>query len=475
MQSDAGRVAPSGTCAGRPALRGSSWRFVSRLGPAVIVSVGYMDPGNWATDLEGGARFGYTLLWVLVASNAIALVLQLLSARLGAATGLDLAQACRRYYPPWMAAPMWLLAEVAMVACDLAELLGSAIALNLLFGLPIVLGAILTAVDAFVFLLFTGRRHRLLEIAVAILVGGITCCLGAELFLARPSWSSVAGGLVPRMRGEALYIAIGILGATVMPHNLYLHSALERESRANAPRASSWKSSVVGTAVALNAALLVNGAILVLSAAVFAKAGLPITDLQDAHHLLAPLLGSSVAPVLFGVGLLLSGQSATITSTMAGQIIMEGFVQVRLSPLMRRLVTRSLALVPAVVVLTLNGGRGATMMMIESQVVLSLQLSFAVAPLVRLTGSGNVMGRHASGGKVRAVAIGAAALVTLANSALIVHFLRGVRSVAARDVLLGFTLLMAIFLVIVWTAPTANGHRTAGAAPASNPLDTRVR
>ncbi|HVW27126.1 MAG TPA: Nramp family divalent metal transporter [Polyangiaceae bacterium] len=453
MRVGAGSVLPEDTRGGSsPRHESGRWQFVARLGPAVIVSVGYMDPGNWATDLEGGARFGYTLLWVLVASNAVALVLQVLSARLGAAAGLDLAEACRRFYPPWMAVPLWLLAEVAMVACDLAELLGSAIALHMLFRLPIVLGAILTAFDAFVLLALTGRRQRLLEVVVALLVGAVSCCLGAELVLSRPSSAEVVGGLVPRMPSDALYVAIGIVGATVMPHNLFLHSSLERASGTDAGRRSP-KSSLAATAVALNAALLVNASILILSGAVFARARYAVTDLDDARNLLAPLLGSSVAPVLFGIGLLLSGQSATITSTLAGQIIMEGFVRVRLSPLLRRLVTRSLALVPALIVLTTRGGRGATTLMITTQVILSLELPFAVAPLVRFTGSANVMGRHANGLGTRAVAFGAAALVTLSNAALILHFLRAIPSAGWRGVLVFAAGLTTIFFAVLAFTP----------------------
>jgi manganese transport protein len=434
------------------------WRFVARLGPATIVSVGYMDPGNWATDLEGGARFGYALLWVLVVANAIALVLQVLSARLGIATGLDLAQACRKYYPGWMAGPLWVLAEIAMVACDMAELLGSAMALNLLFHVPIVLGAVLTALDSFVFLAFAGRRRRLLESLVTVLVCGIALCLGVELLLARPAWSAVVDGLVPRMHPDAMYVAIAIIGATVMPHNLYLQSALERTRRTDL-RPRSLKASIASTAVALNAALLVNAAILVLSAAVFSKTSAPVTDLGDAHRLLAPLLGTALAPVLFGVGLLLSGQSSTITSTMAGQIIMEGFVRIRIPPVLRRLVTRALALVPAVAVLTVSGAHGAMALMVATQVVLSLQLPFAVAPLVRFTASGDVMGRYVSPRGVRAVAIFVAGLVTLANAALVAHVLRdAIESAKLRGALAFFVLAVLVFYALVWGVSLHGGR-----------------
>ena len=406
------------------APRGGQRSWLAYLGPACMVSVGYMDPGNWATDLEGGARFGHQLLWVLVVSNVMALLLQGLSAKLAIVSGRDLASACRESYGPRASAALWLLAEVAIVACDLAELLGSAIALNLLFGLPLIAGAALTSLDVLAILWLQRNGMRRLEALVLVLLMSIAGCLAIELVLAKPALGSLGQGLVPRLNGESLYVAIGILGATVMPHNLYLQSGL---LRAAADRGDvrqqkiALKRSFWSTLLALNLALLVNAAILVLAATVFGGRHLAVTDLREAHRLLAPLLGASSASVLFAVALLCSGQSATVTGTLAGQIVMEGFVQLRVSPWLRRAITRGLAIVPALLVLALVG-EGATMsLLVASQVVLSLQLPFAIVPLIRLTSAPNLMGALTTRPWLRRGASASAALILLANSALVLN------------------------------------------------------
>jgi manganese transport protein len=392
------------------------------LGAAALVSVGYVDPGNWATDLEGGARFGYGLLWVLVLSGVIATLLQTLSARLGMVSGLDLAAACRVHYPERMRVPLWLLAELAIIACDMAEVLGSAVALNLLFGLPLLAGALLTACDVFLILALQRQGTRRIELLVTLLVATIGICLGTQLWLARPSASALAEGFVPHLPGDALYVAIGILGATVMPHNLYLHSAIVPKRDASQRRhaqARALRRCFSSTAVALGIALLLNAAILVMAAAVFSTRGIEVSSLSDAHRLLTPLVGSSAAAALFALALLCSGQSSTITGTLAGQIVMEGFVQLRLSPAARRIITRAIAIVPAVVVLSLFGEAGSMPLLVASQVVLSLQLPFAIIPLIRFTASPEIMGRFANGAAVKALAFACAGLVVGANAWLV--------------------------------------------------------
>jgi manganese transport protein len=391
------------------------------MGPATLVSVGYIDPGNWATDLEGGARFGYSLLWVLVASSFAATLLQTLSARLGLVSGHDLASACRMHYSPWVSRALWVLAELALIACDLAEILGSAIAIQLLFGLPLVAGSLLTVFDVFIILALQRRGMRWLESIVLALLSTIAGCLVLELFFARPPARSLAGGLVPHLQGESLYLAVGILGATVMPHNLYLHSSLVRKqtrgARSELPRAL--RQSFFSTAIALNLALLLNAAILILSAAVFSSRGIGINDLREAHRLLTPIVGTSVSATLFAVALLCSGQSATISGTLAGQYVLEGFVRIRLSPVIRRSVTRALAVAPAVGVLAIAGESGTVNLLIASQVVLSLQLPFAIIPLLRMTNSVELMGRFQNSRLGRWAAAGCAAVVIAANAWLV--------------------------------------------------------
>ncbi len=397
-------------------------RLLAFLGPATLVAVGYMDPGNWATDLEGGARFGYRLLWVLVASNWTALVLQTLATRLGVVTGLDLAEACRAAYSRRTGALLWVLAELAIVACDMAEVIGSAIAINLLFGIPLIWGATITVLDVFAVLALHHRGMRTLEAIVVVLIATIAACFAIELFLVTVPIADVASGLVPRLDGASLYLAIGIVGATVMPHSLYLHSSTVKSRPVEATVAARRKALryfAIDTTLALHVALLVNAAILILSAAVFGSRGLVVGDLRDAHRLLAPLLGSQAAAVLFAVALLAAGQSSTITGTLAGQIVMNGFLNIRLPAFARRAVTRAVAALPTIAVIAWSGEAGTLPLLIASQVVLSLQLPFAIVPLIRLTSSPRWMGHFASGGLLRGGATGLAVLIVALNVALV--------------------------------------------------------
>jgi manganese transport protein len=401
---------------------GGNRRRFAFLGAAALVSVGYVDPGNWATDLEGGARFGYQLMWVLVGSGLIATLLQTLSARLGVVTGLDLASACRSQYPRHLRLPLWILAELAIIACDMAEVLGSAVALNLLFGLPLIAGALLTGLDVFVLLALQRQHARGMELLVTSLVLAIAVCLGAQLLWARPDLGSVAGGLKPTFDPNSLYIAIGILGATVMPHNLYLHSAIVPKREAlGAPQQQRrvLRKCFTSTACALSVALLMNATILIVASSVFHTRHLEVTDLRDAHHLLTPLLGTSLASALFAIALLCSGQSSTITGTLAGQVVMEGFLRWRLPLAMRRALTRGLAITPAVAVLAIVGEGGMMPLLLASQVALSLQLPFAVVPLVRLTNSSALMGRFANPQAIKLLAWLCALLVSGANAVLV--------------------------------------------------------
>jgi manganese transport protein len=377
------------------------------MGPAYLISVGYMDPGNWATDLEGGARFGYQLLWVLVMSNAMAILLQTLSARLGIVSGRDLAQACRDAYPRPVSWALWVLCEIAIAACDLAEVLGAAIGLNLLFGLPLVAGVVLTALDTLLVLWFARFGIRLMESIILGFVTIIGLCFLLEIVMARPAFALIAAGLVPRLNDQSLYIAIGILGATVMPHNLYLHSSLVQTrciAGNNEAKRDACRFNLIDSSIALNGALLVNAAILILAGTVFFQRGIVVTEIQQAHHLLAPLLGTSLASILFAVGLLCSGQASTITGTMAGQIVMEGFLNFRMRPWLRRLITRLAAVVPAVLTILIAGEQSTYRLLILSQVVLSLQLPFAVIPLIRFTSDRRRMGEFTSPAWVKALA-----------------------------------------------------------------------
>ncbi len=383
-----------------PAGAGFWRKLMAFAGPGYLVAVGYMDPGNWATDIAGGARFGYTLLSVIMISNLMAILLQALSARLGIASGRDLAQACRDSYSRPTTIVLWLLCEVAIAACDLAEVVGAAIALNLLFGLPLIWGVCLTALDVLIVLYLQNRGFRYVEALVVGLILAIAGSFAIELYLSRPDLGEVATGFIPRTEilanPEMLYIAIGILGATVMPHNLYLHSSIVQtrkyadthEGKAEAIRFAS-----IDSAVALMSALFINAAILIMAAATFHGSGHEdVADISDAYQLLSPLLGTTTASVLFAVALLCSGQNATLTGTLAGQIVMEGFINLRLRPWLRRLITRLIAIIPAIIVTWLYGERGTGPLLILSQVVLSLQLPFAVFPLVAFTSSRAKMG-----------------------------------------------------------------------------------
>jgi manganese transport protein len=391
-------------------------------GPAYLVSVGYMDPGNWATDLEGGARFGYQLLWVLVLSNLMAILLQTLSARLGIVAGRDLAQACREAYSRPVCNALWVLCEIAIGACDLAEVLGSAIGLKLLFHIPLTLGVLLTAFDALLVLWLTRYGIRIVEAIILSLIVLVAGCFLVELGFARPQMSEIVSGLVPRLNDQSLYVAIGILGATVMPHNLYLHSALVQTRRIGvsaALRREACRFNLLDSIVALNGALIVNGAILVLAAAVFFQSGTVVTEIEQAHQLLTPLLGTALASGLFAVALLASGQSSTLTGTYAGQIVMEGFLNLRLRPWLRRLLTRSLAIIPAVITVSTSGEQGTYRLLILSQVILSMQLPFAVIPLIRFTSDRGRMGDFVNALWVKILAWSTASLILALNFRLV--------------------------------------------------------
>jgi manganese transport protein len=385
-----------------PILPNSSWfrKVLAFAGPGYLIAVGYMDPGNWATDIGGGSKFGYTLLSVILISNLLAMFLQALSAKLGIATGRDLAQACRDHYSRRTSIFLWVVCELAIAACDLAEVLGSAVALKLLFGIPLLLGVILTALDVLVVLALQGRGFRWIEAFVVTLIATIAACFAYEIFFARPLWLEAAQGFLPRAEilrnGEMLYIAIGILGATVMPHNLYLHSSIVQTRafrQSSIGRREAIRYAIIDSTVALFFALFINAAILVLGAAAFHTRGLhEVAEIGDAYKLLSPILGASLASTLFACALLASGQNSTLTGTLAGQIVMEGFLDIRLKPWIRRLITRSIAIIPAILVIGIAGEGKLTSLLILSQVVLSFQLPFAVIPLVKFTSQRSKMG-----------------------------------------------------------------------------------
>ncbi|PCG14123.1 MULTISPECIES: Nramp family divalent metal transporter [Sphingomonas] len=408
-------------------------RLMAFVGPGWLVAVGYMDPGNWATDIAGGSAFGYTLLSVVLLSNLMAIVLQSLSARLGIGAGLDLAQACRRHSSPALRWLLWALAEVAIIACDLAEVLGTAIALKLLFGLPLVWGVVVTGLDVFLILALQRYGFRRLEAFIASLLIVIAGCFALELFWARPDWVAAAGGLVPRAEivtnPAMLYLAIGILGATVMPHNLYLHSSIVQTrayGEGEADRREALSMATIDSTVALGLAFFINAAILILAAAAFHSAGrFEVAEIEDAHALLAPMLGVGGASVVFAIALLASGQNSTVTGTLAGQIVMEGFLDIRLPVWLRRLVTRGLAIVPAVIVVAGSGDRGATDLLVLSQVILSLQLPFAVVPLVAYTANRRLMGRFAAPRWLSALAWTIAAVIVVLNGYLLWGYVAG--------------------------------------------------
>lgn len=405
-------------------------RLLGFLGPGFLISVGYMDPGNWATDIAGGAQFGYTLLFVIMLSNLMAILLQSLSLKLGVATERDLAQLCRETYGPKVSFALWLMAEVAIAACDLAEVIGSAIALELLFHIPLLYGVIITGLDVLLILFLQRWGFRYIEALVIALIGTIIALFGIQMFLSRPDyWPALRCLFVPSpgivTNPAMLYIAIGILGATVMPHNLYLHSSLVQSrnyERTPAGKREAVHLANVDSALALMIALFVNAAILIVAAAVFHRSGhFEVAAIQDAYKLLSPLLGAAGASTIFAVALLASGQNSSITGTLAGQVVMEGFIHLRLSPWLRRLITRTLAIIPTIIVVAVMGERGTEKLLILSQVILSFQLSFAVVPLVMFTGSRAKMGEFANSRPLQALAWLTAAVIAVLNVWLLVE------------------------------------------------------
>jgi len=412
-----------------PVLASGTWlrRFMGFVGPGYMVSVGYMDPGNWATDIAGGAQFGYTLLSVILLSNLMAIVLQALSARLGIATGRDLAQACRDHYPRPVAFALWLICEAAIIACDLAEVIGTAIALKLLFGIPLVWGAVITALDVVLVLLLMRRGFRALEAFVIALLAVIFLCFGAQIVLAAPPVRAVLAGFLPSAEvvtdPAALYIAIGIIGATVMPHNLYLHSSIVQTRaypRTERGRREAVRFAVADSTLALMLALFVNASILILAAAVFHAGGrTEVQEIEQAYELLSPLLGVGIASTLFAVALLASGLNSTVTATLAGQIVMEGFLRLRLPDWARRVITRGIAIVPVVAVTALYGDAGTARLLVLSQVVLSMQLPFAVIPLVQFVSDRDKMGALVIPGWLKVLAWGIAGVIVALNLKLL--------------------------------------------------------
>jgi len=389
------------------------WRkLLAFSGPGYLVAVGYMDPGNWATDLAGGSAFGYTLLSVILISNLMAILLQAMCAKLGIVTGRDLAQACRDHYSRPSAIAQWLLCEVAICACDLAEVIGSAIALNLLFHIPLVWGVVITALDVLAVMYLQNKGFRYIEALVITLIATIGACFMAEIIFSRPNIPETIAGFVPRFEivqnPQMLYVAIGILGATVMPHNLYLHSSIvqtRKYEQTDEGKAEAIKFATIDSSTALMFALFINAAILVVSAATFHTRGEHnVAEIQDAYKLLSPMLGVPIASALFALALLASGQNSTLTGTLAGQIVMEGFLNIRLRPWLRRLITRAIAIVPAVIVTLLYGESGTAKLLVLSQVILSMQLSFAVVPLVMFTSDRTKMGRFVNPGWVKVLA-----------------------------------------------------------------------
>ena len=414
-----GSIPSPGPLAAPPRWR----RMLVFFGPGYLVAVGYMDPGNWATSLAGGSRFGYALLAVILASNAMAMLFQAAAVRLGIAGGMDLAQACRRHFSPVVSLALWLLCEVAIVACNVAEVIGMAIGLNLLFGVPLTAGVVVTLLDVMLILALQRRGFRWLEAVIVALVVTVGVCFAFEIAWLEPSWAAVLAGFVPRPRivadPEMLYLAVGIVGATVMPHNLYLHSALvqtRRHERTPEGEREAIRFATIDSTLALGLALVVNAAIMVLAAGAFHRPGIgPVAELADAYRLLSPLLGVGVASALFGIALVCAGLSSSVTGTLAGQVVMEGFLDLRISPAARALVTRAVAIVPAVVVTAWYGSSGANALLVFSQVVLSLQLPFALVPLLVFTTRRSVLGAHAFAPRAAALLWAAAALVIALN------------------------------------------------------------
>ncbi len=416
-----------------PTAKGFWRKLLAFAGPGYLVSVGYMDPGNWATDIAGGSRFGYTLLSVILLSNLMAILLQSLCVRLGVATGKDLAQACRDYFSPRVSFMLWVLCEIAIAACDLAELLGSAIALKLLFGIPLLWGVCITALDVLALLFLQGKGFRYVEALVVMLIATVGVCFGAEILFSRPDMGGILQGYLPNREilrnPEMLYIAIGILGATVMPHNLYLHSSIV-QTRAWQPtpekKREAIKFGTIDSTAALSFALFINSAILIVAAATFHSSGHHnVAEIQDAYQLLSPLLGVSAASAIFGLALLASGQSSTLTATLAGQIVMEGFLRFRMPSWLRRLATRLLAIIPALIAIVFFGEQSTGQLLLLSQVVLSLQLSFAVIPLVMFTSDRRLMGEFVNPKWLKVLAWAVATIIVGLNSWLLLQTILG--------------------------------------------------
>jgi manganese transport protein len=435
-------------------------RLLAYIGPAYLVSVGYMDPGNWATDLQGGAKFGYSLIWVLLMSNLMALLLQGLSARLGIVRRRDLAQANRETYPPIVNFCLYILAELAIAACDLAEVLGMAIGIYLLTGLPLIWGTVITVLDTFLFLILQRYGIRKMEAFIVSLVAIIGVSFLIEIILAKPQLGQVVKGFIPGpLNNEALYIAVGIIGATVMPHNLYLHSALVQTRKIHSDDKGirrAIKYNMIDSTIALNAAFFVNAAILILAASVFFTSGhTQVARIQDAHQLLLPLLGSKLAPILFAVALIAAGQSSTLTGTLAGQIVMEGYLQLRINPWLRRLLTRLIAIIPAVLVILLYGEEKVDDLLVFSQVILSLQLGFAVVPLIHFVSDKSTMGVYAIRNHVKIIAWLVAAVLVFLNVRLVgEESLKVFNSDAAWYwkflLVIGLILFLGLFLIMTF-------------------------
>ncbi len=412
------------------------WRkLLAFVGPGYLVAVGYMDPGNWATDLAGGSKYNYTLLSVILLSSIMAMFLQRLSLKLGIVTGHDLAQSCRQHYGKTAAIPLWIAAEIAIAACDLAEVIGSAIALNLLFHIPLLWGVLITTLDVLLLLLLQQRGFRYIEALVIVLIGTIATCFGLELLISRPDIPAVLSGFIPSPSVVTdpgkLFLAIGILGATVMPHNLYLHSSIVQTRRYPLDivgKKEAVRFATIDSNIALTIALAINAAILILSAATFHRAGrTDIAEIQEAYHLLTPMLGVAGASTLFAVALLAAGQNSTLTGTLAGQIVMEGFVNITIPAWARRLLTRLIAIIPAIIVIAVAGEQATTRLLLLSQVILSMQLSFAVIPLVQFTGSRRIMGEFVDPLWVRCVGwIIATVIVALNGWLLLIQFRNGI-------------------------------------------------
>ena len=446
------------------------WRRIfSFFGPAYLVSVGYMDPGNWATDLAGGSKFGYSLIWVLLMSNLMALLLQGLAARLGIVRGRDLAQANRETYPKVVNIMLWVLAEIAIAACDLAEVLGMAIGIQLLTGLPLIWGVSITVLDTFLLLYLQKLGMRKMEAFIITLVGIVAVCFLIQIILAKPAAAEMAMGLIPTFPGkEALYIAIGIIGATVMPHNLYLHSALVQTRKINRTDKGikqALKFSMIDTTVALNIAFLVNAAILILAATIFFKTGnSQVAEIKEAHRLLPGFLGN-LAPILFAVALIAAGQSSTITGTLAGQIIMEGYLRLRINPIMRRLITRLLAIIPALIVIIIYGESEVDALLVFSQVILSLQLGFAIIPLIHFVSDKKTMGIFTIKPIIKTGAWLIASILIFLNCKMLINEVTGIFDSAAllpKLLVIGAGLLFASLLIYILIHPLLKTKKKPG-------------